>query len=396
MESLSSVGGALAGSLDRAYYLMRFAKNRPRFFSDGWGDVEEQKKIQANLIERLSTPECCKESRKLASLRWDDHPRVGTSGAVICRAIFESPQSDALPEASKMARFYFVSPANSVQPWKSLSSSASPSSSDGGDSPKGIVLLLPSTGEQGSEGRLQLAERLAEENGFCSLVLTAPLYGARKPAEQQMHYARTVALYLLQSSTIIEEAALLLCWCADRWPGVPLCVSGFSWGGAMTCVSAILASQWARGAEVLAVPYAGSATPAVIVDGLLQDDVDWPALAAKDGNEPFESTRARLLKLLLQTHLSEIVKPICDGNAKGRPQLAGLRAVSFENDYFVVRAYGEELFDIASSCCAPGAAKTLVWKGGGHVCAFLRRMRVQKEAIQEAFRALRGGSGDEN
>ena len=251
-----------------------------------------------------------------------------------------------MPEASKMARFYFVSPANSVQPWKSLSSSASPSSSDGGDSPKGIVLLLPSTGEQGSEGRLQLAERLAEENGFCSLVLTAPLYGARKPAEQQMHYARTVALYLLQSSTIIEEAALLLCWCADRWPGVPLCVSGFSWGGAMTCVSAILASQWARGAEVLAVPYAGSATPAVIV---ARDDVDWPS--PQRWHEPFER-RVPPLKLLLQTHLSEIVKPICDGNAKGRPQLAGLRAVSFENDYFVVRAYGEELFDIASSCCA--------------------------------------------
>ena len=163
----------------------------------------------------------------------------------------------------------------------------------------------------------------------------------------------------------------------------------------MTCVSAILASQWARGAKVLAVPYAGSATPAVIVDGLLQDDVDWPALAANDGNEPFESTRARLLKLLLETHLSEIVKPICGGNAKGRPQLAGLRAVSFENDYFVVRAYSEELFDVASSCCAPGAAKTLVWKGGGHLCAFLRRTRVQKEAIQEAFRALLGGSGDE-
>ena len=34
----------------------------------------------------------------------------------------------------------------------------------------------------------------------------------------------------------------------------------------------------------------------------------------------------------------------------------------------------------------------LVWKGGGHVCAFLRRLRLQAEAIQEAFGALRSGS----
>ena len=71
-----------------------------------------------------------------------------------------------------------------------------------------------------------------------------------------------------------------------------------------------------------------------------------------------------------------------------RPRLAGLRAVSFENDYFVVRAYGQELFDISSTCCAPEAVTALVWKGGGHVCAFLRRLRVQTEAIQDAFQAL--------
>ena len=224
MESLSSVAGALAGSLDRAYYLLRFAKNRPRFFSDGWGDIDEQKRIQADLIERLATPESCKEARKLASLRWDEHPTTRTrsgGGYTACRATFESPQSARLPDASRMARFYFVAPADAgiQKPWE-----ASPSPSDGGKrAPSGIVLLLPSTGEQGSDGRMQLAERLACESGYRSPILTAPPT-VRKP-QQQLHYARTVALYLLQSTAIIEEAALLLCWCADRCRA-SACVSG--------------------------------------------------------------------------------------------------------------------------------------------------------------------------
>ena len=163
MERLSTVVSALVGSLDRAYYLTRFAKKRPRFFSDGWGDVEEQMRIQADLIERLCDPESCNESRKLASLRWDEHPT--TRGmSTICRATFESPLARLLPEASKLARFYFVSPADAGirKPWEGLSP---PPSADDGKSPSGIVLLLPSTGEQGSDGRLQIAERLARARG---------------------------------------------------------------------------------------------------------------------------------------------------------------------------------------------------------------------------------------
>ena len=40
----------------------------------------------------------------------------------------------------------------------------------------------------------------------------------------------------------------------------------------------------------------------------------------------------------MQTHLSKIVEPL-----EGKAQIAGLRAVSFENDGFVKPEYGEEL-----------------------------------------------------
>ena len=41
---------------------------------------------------------------------------------------------------------------------------------------------------------------------MCSLVPTAPFYGGRKPKNQEMHYVRSVGMYLEQSTAIVEEA----------------------------------------------------------------------------------------------------------------------------------------------------------------------------------------------
>eukprot|EP00928_Gymnodinium_smaydae_P031979 TRINITY_DN23292_c0_g1_i2.p1 TRINITY_DN23292_c0_g1~~TRINITY_DN23292_c0_g1_i2.p1 ORF type:complete len:387 (-),score=61.16 TRINITY_DN23292_c0_g1_i2:121-1281(-) len=377
MEALSNFAGTAVGVLDRAYYFTRISRSRPRFFPDGWGDLSCALRVQSNLINRMCDAESCSDARKLRSLRWET-PTTRTSSTT-CVGSFDSPQELLLPPASKTCNFLFVSPTGGVQPWDANESKSAQAS------PKGVVLLMPSTGEQDEGGRLELAERLAAESDMCSVIITAPLYGVRRPPEQEMHYARTVELYLTQSSAIIEEAALLVCWCADRWPSVPVCVSGFSWGGAMTCCSAILASQWAAPARVLAVPYAGSATPAVIVDGLLEDDIDWPALAGDGEAEPYEATRSRLLRTLLDTHLSEIMKPILERQCG---KLAGLHAVSFGDDHFVKPEYGEELFELASQCCDANVTKVLEWRNGGHVAAFLRRPHVQTAAIQAAFQAL--------
>ena len=176
-------------------------------------------RLQDDLIERLCTPECCSESRKLESLKWDENPTTmrSGSGCTVCRATFDSPQAALLPDAAKVARFYFVVPehAGIQKPWES-----SPSPGDQAKAPNGIVLLLPSTGEQGSDGRLQLAERLARESGYCSLVLTASMgLATRRAANALRPHGRPVS----SSGTAIIEEAALLCWCADR-PGVPLCV----------------------------------------------------------------------------------------------------------------------------------------------------------------------------
>ncbi|CAE7753461.1 Abhd18 [Symbiodinium sp. CCMP2592] len=343
------------GALDNAYTLTHLRSQRPRFFADGWGDINAAEAAQVKAFQR--------EPAEIPQMQW------GKPTGNVCAATFRSPQAERLPEEVGDVSFFFVSPAEStIRPWE-----ASPEASS---APSAIVVLLPATGEQGRGGRVAIAQELAK-SGMCSLVPTAPFYGSRKPKNQEMHYVRSVGMYLEQSTAIVEEAAVAIRWCVRCFPGVPICVSGFSWGGAMTCLTAILASIWEPSAQILAVPYAGSATPAVLVDGLLQDDIQWSSLAKAD--EPFEETRDRLLKVLLQTHLSKILGPL-----EGKAQISGLRAVSFENDRFVKPEYGEELFKLTSKCCKPSAQQALVWQPGGHVYAFLARKRVQVAAIQHA------------
>lgn len=358
-EMQSGLSWAL-GALDKGYYVARVIQWRPRFFADGWGNVEAAEAAQFELCQQFK-PEP-------PALEWEK-PRGN-----LCVASFESPMAHRLPEEARLASFHFVSPERSdialVEPWNSEPTA-----------PTAIVLLMPATAEETPDGRIALAQKLAED-GVCSLILGAPFYGKRKPTNQQMHYIRTVEMFLDQSTAIVAEAASLMCWCASRWPGVPICVSGFSWGGAMTCVSSIVASQLAPSAQIVAVPYAGSATPAVLVDGLLQDDIQWSALGE---SADFDKTRDRLMNVLLQTHLSKIVE-----NVEGKPQLAGLHVVNFENDGFVKAEYGEELYTIMSTCCKPDATRVFRWQSGGHVYAFLARQQLQVDAIQQACKACRG------
>ncbi|CAE7524228.1 Abhd18 [Symbiodinium natans] len=357
------------GALDNAYTLTHLRPQRPRFFADGWGDLEAAEAAQSELFQR--TPGAP------PSLRWAE------ARGNVCGATFRSPQAGRLPEEAQDAHFLFVSPQEEgkakIRPWEAT---RDPSDVE---RPSAIVVLLPATGEETADARAALAQELAKTS-MCSLILTAPLYGDRKPKNQQMHYIRSVGMYLEQSTAIVEEAALAVRWCVHAWPGVPICVSGYSWGGAMTCLTAILASRWEPSAQVLAVPYAGSATPAVLVDGLLQDDIQWSSLA--DG-EPFQETRDRLLQVLLKTHLSKIIESVEgqeDAGTQGK--IAGLHAVSFENDAFVKPEYGEELFALTSRCCKPSARRELAWQPGGHVYAFLARRRVQVPAIQQACAGL--------
>ena len=359
------------------------------------------------------------------------------------------------------------------------------------------VLFLPATGEEGADNRLPLAERFALEYGWSSVLITAPFHGARRArgCGQTSHHAVTVEHFLDQTTAIIMEAAMMGCWAArarggcggarrseqnssngtpeagrlrssvgavnendgenendktshltpstQKTPKQVLCFTGYSWGGAM-CSLAALTSLFLVDADEVAVttaPYAGSATPLVVADGLLVDDIDWPALCGNDSaqeaqREALERVRAILRKRNTRNVVADFRSAAgTRGNAqRGNaerglrravegenrlgsaatpggpgvegedpedpidlqdvdvklPSLAAVECVSFADDHFVKPEFGEELFDILKEWVGEdsGSAGTprakLTWRNGGHVSAHFGRNSVQRDAVVRA------------
>lgn len=412
------------GLMDNLYILTRLFKgrDRPLFFSDGWGDLQVIRSMFASTCEDLK---CGSVVRKLADagpLRWasadDGALPASLAGMCIRKGSFRSPCHTALPAESRDCDVEFCYPEGTAYdlPW--VESSGTPSNASG-SAPPAIVLLLPATGEEDSSERRQIAHALAAR-GLCSIIVTAPYYGTRRPARQRGHYVRTVAGYLIQSAALTFEAAHVMRCCAARWPGVQLCLSGFSWGGAMSGVVGVVGSQCLAdsSARVVAVPYAGSPTAAVIADGVLAADIDWSALAtaprdvgggASEGTPgphalDAAATRAELLKELLAMHLSSFTDALKEGDRSRQRSLDGLHAVCFRDDSFVKVEYADELYQLLASCCRgaggggdagspkPDGAAALQapasvqqWLGGGHARAYLSKAQLLPQIILSAL-----------
>lgn len=89
------------------------------------------------------------------------------------------------------------------------------------------------------------------------IILIAPFYGVRKPAEQNKWFLREVDDSFLQALGIALETACLLHWAKKTWgEHVPLATAGLSFGGAMAGLSAKMYSG-----PVAIVPYMGCLGP---------------------------------------------------------------------------------------------------------------------------------------
>jgi len=391
--------------LDQLFILTKLGgSRRPLFFSKGWGDIAELLKVvqrvEKSAIDGIPLVDAA------TTMTWgtaaaDEFTR---DGIISCPGSFESPIAADLPPEAQRCHFRFCAPAQSgICVWEQKPDRDQPR-------PTAVLLLLPATGEQGSSGRFKLATPLAKEYGWCTIIVTAPFYGSRKPKSQRLHHVDRVDSFCYQSLAIMTEAAALLSWCDARWPGVPLCVSGFSWGAAMSSCSGIIASQWMReSARVAVVPYVGSATPAVIADGLLASDIDWTALQrawqdekaiekskadssvpkcvqAETRAEPIDATRQRLITLLADSlHLRSWQQPIVALGTYNK--LAAVQAVSMRHDAILLPRYADELSQILRALCVTDRHEHRTYCGG-HVSAFLRRGTLQRDAIVRAMAAV--------
>lgn len=390
----------LVGMVDTTYVVARnlaSPRNRPIFFSDGWGDLNVIRDLFSETCGDLhySDGRVRRHLEEATTLRWEeqDEPSDDKLSDVlrVRRASFRSPLHKLMPSECGTCTLRFCWPASleSFDPPWSASGSAS--------TPNGIVFLLPATGEEDASERLWIAKSLAERSGLCSVIVDAPYYGERRPASQEKHYIRTVADYLIQSAAVTFEASYIMRACAHQWPGAPLCLSGFSWGGSMSGVVGIVGSQCLKptcstpsvdgGGErpmnpITAVTYAGSPTAAVLADGVLAADIDWDALRTDD--EHRDETNQKLLQELKSMHLSSFTEAVV-ASGGAHKALQATHAVCFRDDGFVRTEYADELYRLLKSCCRPEAC-VQQWRGGGHAAAYLTKSVALPAAIETALK----------
>jgi hypothetical protein len=226
-----------------------------------------------------------------------------------------------------------------------------------------------------------------------------------------MHNILNVGDMMVQGMAISTEAAavanaFLRATEADRTPVV---FSGFSWGGAMSVVSAMGLAKIAQNdaasidlRRVATVPYVGCGSPAVLCEGILGGDVDWPAMCASfdralAGENPKASAAATIYRDVAKEHprwnqlgvVKEATRRVLRrldtaGIAKNaapamRGKIGALHSIVTGHDHFVPHPMGDELHRDAMVFVATPASTSDVVNvkleriGGGHVTAFFSK-----------------------
>lgn len=404
------------GLLDLLYYLLRFipsSKPKPKFFSLGWGDVTAAQRVEAEMTalasapvitvsrEELPAPRKPAKGSKNVSKKGDE--AEGKPAATKKFAFsFASPLAAHLPDEVKICDFLFIAPADAVDDDVILAAAPSEVQRIVGDIAiqcDSTIVLLAATGEATKRLRESLARQLCACTRACVIIPTAPFYAKRQPKAQRTYHVTTVADLILQSSAAMSEAAAIACWVAGgvaasrkATPATnkahTICLSGFSWGGAMAGGGAVLAAKWlpsilpplpAREVVLAAAPYCGSASPYVLADGILAGDVEFTKLGGV-------AAKPKLVEVLRQTHLKNLLRmeSVIDGASITSISLIKAAVVtSAAHDSFVAPQHSTE-YQTLWRTILPAAE--LRWIPGGHATAFLKRKTYQLDAIMTALR----------
>mmetsp|Transcript_22083 Transcript_22083/g.54656 ORF Transcript_22083/g.54656 Transcript_22083/m.54656 type:complete len:382 (+) Transcript_22083:125-1270(+) len=365
---VQALGWAL-GLLDYAFFLVKalLGKNRPKYFSKGWGDLKSVMEMQTNLLK-----ECEERTSEISSfageqIDWEQPTRE--DAVWIQHGKFISPCAALLPEESRFCMFSVVRPC-------------SPKETNDSEV---YIMMLPATGEMGNSTRLIMAKSLAEKYGWSSVIITAPFYGRRRPRTQKLFFVDTVSNLLLQSLAIVQEAASLAIFFLSKSKSSTVCFSGFSWGGAMSSVSSAVALiAGADGSRIACAPYVGSASPVCLVEGVVADAIDWNALR-ESKDDSYDFLKKELYTELNKTQLSVI----SERRKKGCNGIAVVRAVCMRNDQVLRLRYVHEFLSQLKTLGSEALDVPVKWIPGGHAIAALLRPSYQQELISEAVLSMK-------
>ena len=202
--------GLLDQALGYAAHLKPLAEHR--FFTKGWGDLQEVQDGRAIMDSFL-----VEYAQGLAPPTMSlgaEHAVFGGSG-FCCRGHFPSPLASILPEESKLCELELLVPKDR-QPWA-------------------CVVQFPGTADQSYFFRkMMLAAPLLRE-GVASVLITPPFYGSRRPKQQILHYIDKVTDFCHQSESLLLEALQVLDWLRMKFPHAHLGCTGIWNINELTC-----------------------------------------------------------------------------------------------------------------------------------------------------------------
>lgn len=383
-SSVVSVFSWCLGLLDQLGSVVHIflGKSIPKFFSAGWGDVEEAFKSQDKLLERL-------EKHQMGYLYSDINinwgkPTVQDDVIVVSEGRFTSPLADRLPPVAKKCQVFLVNPART--------STSEPL--------KTVVIMLPATGEMSKRARLSMARELARGHGWSSVIVTAPFYGLRKPTDQNRFFISNVKDFLLQSQAIMEETVTLVSYFQQQSDFTKVCVTGFSWGGAMASGAASIAMlAGCDGSRLALVPYVGCPSPAAITEGVLNRYLNVESLQEFSNGTMIDAENSLRL-ILTDVNISTFIDMMIDKRRQRAQQsnnsetkhlyLGALKVVAMQHDHIIPYKWATDLVHQLSRLCSVASTTQFPtqWLPGGHAMAALVKNRMQAAAIVEAVQAL--------
>jgi hypothetical protein len=259
-----------------------------------------------------------------------------------------------------------------------------------------FAVLLPATGEQWTAERMEVARRLADKHGIGSIIVTSPWYGSRRPANQRMHFIRTVADLLNQGPAISWETTTIVNAVLVNTPAhVRICLAGFSFGGAASALTGWKLARVTRDKKSLrrvgVVPYVGGSTATAYCRKSLKADVDFTAVE-RDQHPPLRALQEsshgfrlsgrvlgkrdlRAVLARIDMHNTALIAP-----PSAQHTLGALHSFITTHDHFVPRDQSELLFK--DTCRFVDAQKTRVTTlNGGHMAAFVCKTGMLSNAV---------------
>ena len=264
---------------------------------------------------------------------------------------FASPASFFLPETVRMAFFRFIKPPRTM---------------------KGIIIILPHTGDEWYDHRTKMMRDLIEDE-YAVIIPMAPFYGMRRGPKQNLHFVRSVELYVKAGAAAALETAAIVKWVHKTYPSIKVCVAGVSYGGAIAAYTACIIHE-----PISIVSFVGTDSGCSWLSGPLATQIAWSAF----GRER-ESVRKELFSIFSTRSVSNMVSHRTASQRDA--QLHNAVCISAIDDVFINKKDSDLLRDALRRI----SHTKVVCVAGGHITSVVfNPARIVVPSIKSAMSAF--------